>query len=261
MKLNFSHLAVLAAAVLMFSSCRVSVDGDNENVAVVTSVVKTNPFEKIHISGDAVVHYTQGKSCSVKISGTQKQIERAQITSDGETLSIGTDNDRNIVVNIMELSFNSETKSPELYITSPDIIEVTTLGCSEFYADSLIDTDNFKLLVKGTGEIFLHDVICDNVQMEVEGTGNIDVDNITTQRANMQVKGTGNCEATIFNARRVDCSLTGTGNIDVTLHNCGTVSATLGGTGNIELKGDVRRVNKHQSGIGDIDTEELKVIE
>ena len=104
-------------------------------------------------------------------------------------------------------------------------------------------------------------VICDNVQMEVEGTGNIDVDNITTQRADMQVKGTGNCEATIFNARRVDCSLTGTGNIDVTLHNCGTVSATLGGTGNIELKGDVRRVNKHQSGIGDIDTEELKVIE
>ena len=261
MKLNFSLFAVLAATVLMFSSCRVRVDDDNESVTTVTSTVKTKPFEKIFVSGAAVVHYIQGSTFSVMIKGTQKQIDRTKITSDGETLSIKTDEGRNVVVNIFDITFNSKSKSPEVYVTSPDIIEVTNLGCSEFVADSLIDTDNLKLLVKGTGEIFLHDVICDNVQMEVEGTGDINVDNVTTQHANVQVTGTGDCKTTILNARRVDCTLTGTGNIDVTLHNCGTVSATLGGTGNIDLRGDVRHMSKHQSGIGDIDTEELKVIE
>ena len=167
-----------------------------------------------------------------------------------------------VIPRFCEIRYPDDTNDPETIFNAGSQFH-RIIPYDQFYthAGDIIDTDNFKLLVKGTGEIFLHDVICDNVQMEVEGTGNIDVDNITTQRADMQVKGTGNCEATIFNARRVDCSLTGTGNIDVTLHNCGTVSATLGGTGNIELKGDVRRVNKHQSGIGDIDTEELKVIE
>lgn len=264
MKQHFSLLTVLALAVVLFSSCRVRVDDsaihfdEEDNSPVVTSVIKTKPFDKINIKGVATVYYTQGDTLSVKIKGTQKQIDRTEIVSDGATLSISTKNSKSIVVNIFDFS-NSNNKAPEVYITSPDIIEVSYHGCGDFVSRQPIDTDTLRLYIHGTGSMEFGHVVCDALNLDVKGTGDIDVTKATAQTVDMQLKGTGNIDANIFNANRVSCSLMGTGNIDAMVVNCGHVEASLGGTGNITLKGDARSMKKKRSGIGDIDTDDLNI--
>ena len=263
MKRHFFLLTVLALTVVLFSSCRVRIDGDDirmdddDKSPVVNTVINTKPFDKINIKGIATVYYTQGDTLSVRVKGTQKQIDRMEIVSDGSTLSISTKNSKSIVVNIFDFS-NSNIKSPEVYITSPDIVEVAYHGCGDFISKRPIDTDTLRLSIHGTGSIELGHVVCDALNLDVKGTGDIDITKVTAQFVDMQVKGTGDIDANIFDAKRVSCSLTGTGDIDAMLRNCGHVEATLGGTGNITLKGDARSINKRCSGIGDIDIDALK---
>ena len=106
-----------------------------------------------------------------------------------------------------------------VYVTSPDLVSVSLAGSGDFISERTVDTDNITINLKGSGDIQFSSLLCDRCNLEVVGSGDASIRNLDTRETDV----------------------------------------TLIGSGDIDLRGTVQSMNKHKSGSGDIDTDNLKV--
>ena len=208
------------------NALNISQDVASDKGKRVTETVSVKPFEKISVAGSFDVHYVQGETTSVKVEGPVKYLQQTVVANDGKTLRIKT---KRGVWRSME--------DVNVYVTSPDLTQVSMAGSGEFDAEGMVDTDNLTLELAGSGEIDFKQLVCDNLNIQVAGSGDVDVESVDVNKADMQIAGSGDIEVHFVRAD--------------------FVSAQVAGSGDIRLSGKAKQVEKKVAGSGSVDTSRL----
>ena len=184
-------------------------------------------FEEIEINGSPTVYYTQGNKFSVTVKGPESQVN-------------------NIIT--------------EKDVTSPDLTGIRLNGSGDFISEKRIDTDELDIMLRGSGDIDVKDVICDRCNVELIGSGDIDLDRMDTREMSASLVGSGDIELHLWNTTDTRLALKGSGDIMATFHDhCDAVECELRGSGDITLKGQVSHFSKEKSGSGDVSVGQLSI--
>jgi len=221
----------------------------------VTEVRNLAGFEEIEISGSPRVCYTQADSFSVCVKGTQEAVDNILTEVDGKTLSI-RNRGKIKLVNISFDDYNTLT----VYVTSPDLTSIRLNGSGDFEAKGRVDTDKMDIVLRGSGDIDMKDIICDRCGVELIGSGDISLGKLDAVKASAMLVGSGDVTLGLLHVKDTYLSLKGSGDINADFkEGCGAVECELRGSGDISLKGAVQQINQHKSGSGDIDIDRLTV--
>lgn len=242
---------LIILGMMTLSSCRYELSSGRIPSKTVSKNQSVKPFEQINVDGSMAVHYTQGKSVGVRIVGEKDDVDDIKVISDGTTLSIGRR--RHIIFGI------EKGHDVDVYVTSPDIIEVDFSGSGEFLANSHVDTDNMKISMNGSGTVSFSDLICDRIEAKVVGSGDVDIKKVVCMDASFVCIGSGDISGEVVNAKDIRLSLQGSGDIGLNVRNCVNVTGNLQGSGDISLSGNVKTLQKNIMGSGDYDTHNLRV--
>lgn len=212
-------------------------------------------FEEIEINGSPRVCYTQADSFSVRVKGTKTAIENILTDVDGKTLTIRNRGK----ISLVNISF-SDDDALAVYVTSPDLTAIRLNGSGDFESDGRIDTDRMDIVLRGSGDIDVKDMICDRCEVELIGSGDINVANVEAVEASASLVGSGDINLGLKRVKDTWLSLKGSGDIEADFReDCGSVECELRGSGDITLKGSVHQFDSHKNGSGDIHTDRLNV--
>lgn len=245
---------LLMAAAMLSTSCvnmKIGMDGD-----VVSEFRPLKGFEKIEINGSPNVYYTQADTFSVKVRGPKDAMENILTDVNDGTLSI-RNRGKMGVVNIV---INDEDQA-EIYVTSPDLISVRLSGSGDFTSEKRVDTDQMEIVLRGSGDMSIKDLICDACRVELVGSGDIDISRLETKESDVTLIGSGDIAIDQWRVLSTHLSLKGSGDIKVGFNEgCQAVNSELRGSGDITLRGVVSRFSMQKTGSGDIDTDQLKIV-
>lgn len=192
-------------------------------------------FSKIDIKGGAnvVFRQTNGGKPKVTIAGYKADVDMVSVKSDGRTLTITQADNRS------GWHVFGSGKEVTVYVSAPDLTAVNIFGSGDFRADGKVDTDNLLVVVKGSGDVDMRNVICDNADIQISGSGDVEIKNLVAQRhAGIKVYGSGD--------------------VDIKFTRSGYVTCGVYGSGDVELKGYVKGLKKNVKGSGEIETDGLK---
>jgi hypothetical protein len=246
--------ALLMALAMFSTSCvnqKFGIGGD-----AVTQYRPLKGFEKIDISGSPNVYYTQADSFSVKVRCSKDAMENILTDVDGGTLSI-RNRGKMGMVNIV---IHDEDEA-EIYVTSPDLISVRLSGSGDFTSENRVDTDQMEIVLRGSGDIAMKDLLCDDCHVELMGSGNIDISRLEAKTSDVTLIGSGDIDIEQWRVLSTRLGLRGSGDIRVDFNEgCQAVDCELRGSGDITLSGVVSRFSQHKTGSGDVDINELQML-
>ena len=249
--------AVVLAMSMGLTSCktewkRINVMDDGPKL---TESRPLKGFEEIEIIGSPRVCYTQADSFSVLVKGTKTGIENILTDVDGKTLTIRNRGK----ISLVNISF-SDDDALTVYVTSPDLTAIRLNGSGDFESDSRIDTDRLDIVLRGSGDIDIKDVICDRCEVELIGSGDINVTNMEAIETSASLVGSGDLNLGLMRVKDTWLSLKGSGDIEADFReDCGRLECELRGSGDITVKGSVRQFDSHKNGSGDIHIDRLNV--
>lgn len=176
---------------------------------------------------------TNGGKPKVTIAGYKVDADMMSVKSDGRTLTITQADNRS------GWHVFGSGKEVTVYVSAPDLTAVNIFGSGDFRADGKVDTDNLLVVVKGSGDVDMRNVICDNADIQISGSGDVEIKNLVAQRhAGIKVYGSGD--------------------VDIKFTRSGYVTCGVYGSGDVELKGYVKGLKKNVKGSGEIETDGLK---
>lgn len=223
----------------------------------VTDKRNLKDYEKIEINGFPTVYFTQADSFSVKVKGPESTVDKILTEVDGQTLVI-----RNVgKVGILNFTMDDDG-DVAVFVTSPDLVSIRLNGSGDFVSKARIDTDNMKIVLRGSGDIEIKDLICDNCHVELVGSGDVEIDRLEAKDLSSSLIGSGSIDLGMRHVLSTNLALTGSGDINARFaRGCGALNCELQGSGDINLSGQVERFKSQKRGSGDVDTEELTIKE
>lgn len=250
-------ILLLSIAVAMLTSC-ISIQEVKSNKPIKSEKRPTAPFERVRLIGSPTVYYAQTDSASIRVEAPEDILEYVMTEIKDSCLTIKIDDQaKNIIKN---LSF-IQGDDVNIYVTSPDLVEVLLAGSGDIKSERHVDTDNLRIELKGSGDIYFADIICDHITTLLVGSGDINIDKVTAASSSLELVGSGDLKITHEGVARTDILLKGSGDIKSIMHRCGDVVSDLRGSGDITLSGDVRSIKQNMVGSGDYHTSELVVRE
>lgn len=254
-KRHFVIVGVMVVMAVMTTSC---VNYSRQLVFDKNSVNENRPlkgFEDIEINGSPTVYYTQDNSYSVTVRGPESRVKNILTEMNGKTLVIRNKGKMGFV----NIQLGDEG-AVAVYVTSPDLTGIRLNGSGDFISEKRIDTDKMDIMLRGSGDIEVNDLICDRCDVELIGSGDIQLENVDTKEMAASLVGSGDITFEVNNAADTRLALKGSGDIDATFRdNCDAVECELRGSGDIELKGKVKSFSKEKSGSGDVSVGRLTV--
>lgn len=212
-------------------------------------------FEEIEINGSPRVYYTQADSFSVCVKGTREAVDEILTDVQGTTLSIRNRGK----INLINISL-SDNDGLAVYVTSPDLTSVRLNGSGDFETKGKVDTDKMTIILRGSGDIDMKDILCDRCEVELIGSGDISLDRLEALDVSALLVGSGDMDLGLQRVKDTKLSLKGSGDIKAGFKDgCGAVDCELRGSGDISLEGAVQKFSHHKSGSGDIDYDHLTV--
>lgn len=243
------NLWIIAFVVMAwFTACQVSINANDKDK--VSSIRKVKPFDHIVVDASCDVHYVQGDSLKVEVVGNKIAVNSLITTCEGNTIYISVKRPLNFFGNI---------GSTTVYITTPDLVDITMKGAGDFEAKGKLDTDTLHVNLIGCGDLDLEDVICDEISTIMKGTGDLNIHQLQCNHSEISLLGTGDVDVNEQNVATSRLILKGTGDMDVNFNNCGNVDTQLYGVGDITLKGNIIHLTKSSQGTGDISISQLNV--
>jgi hypothetical protein len=232
---------ILAAVILIsaaFISCRslVHIKGNGD---MVTSERAVSTFEKIQISGGAIVNYHASREYRVVVTVDSNLEEYAMVYTEGNTLKIG----------IKERGSYSFTK----YIVDvycPNLSAVSISGSGVFNGIDKINASTFALAISGSGKAN-GTFECENFTARISGTGDVAVSG-SVREMNVDVSGSGNIAGNEFQTNSAVVKISGTGRIHIWVLDY--LKATVSGSGRITYRGNPK-IDYTGSGSGRLKSE------
>lgn len=248
----------LVATTMMTISCvndRSYLKMTVDDGPIVTDVRPLTAFEEIEINGSPTVYFTQADSCSVTVKGPENTIKDIITEKEGKTLVIRNRGK----VGIFNISFHDDAHLG-VYVTAPDIIGIRLNGSGDFLSEDRIDTDNMQIVLRGSGDIDVKNLICDQCDINLVGSGDIDIDRLEAQKVSTSLIGSGDVKLNLWNVQETTLLLKGSGDIAADFRQgCSAANCDLNGSGDISLSGKLSRFSQQKHGSGDVNIGDLSV--
>lgn len=244
----------IAMAALM-TSC-ISVQEIKSDKPVKSEKRHVQPFERVRLFGSPTIYYAQTNQVSLRVEAPEDLLEFVETEVSDSCLTVKMKDTPKSVISSIRFVDNNEVK---VYVTSPDLIDVSLYGSGDFKADNHIDTDNLKVELKGSGNIDFADIVCDQIKTTLIGSGDVSIGHVTAVSSAIELVGSGDIDINHESTGRIDIMLKGSGDIKAGFQGCGDVVSELRGSGDITLFGDVRSLQNHSIGSGSYHTKQLKM--
>lgn len=244
---------IMLALTLALGATQAKAQMEEQTVAV-------DNFDKISLTGNIDVIFSQGSKTSVVIVGNRKDIDKVEAEVKGSTLFISTKTEKKNVggVTVKTTKFIDEVK---VKVASKDLKEVKITGNGDFKATTDIKTDNLNLNVSGSGDMEFKKVTADAAKATIAGSGDISIKKLDTKNLNTSIAGSGEIEIDNVTDRCdvAQLSIAGSGDMKMKFEGCRDLRCKIAGSGEMELKGKVGDYSSAISGSGEIDKRELTI--
>lgn len=245
-------LMVLAAMISCTAIQAKKKEVNSTEATKLTSVRKVSNFTKIESTGSFDVVFTQGNKTSVKVVGDEDAVNRISTTVEKGTLKINSKSNGAV------FGFFSSTGEAKIYVTSPDLVELTMKGSGGFESKGKLDSDNLNIYLIGSGEADFDYIICDNLNLSLKGSGDAEIKYLRCATSTIRLQGSGDISVRQDRVNNTNLEVFGSGDIALSASNCGNINASVSGSGDITLSGSASNVNKSVRGSGDISTSRLR---
>jgi hypothetical protein len=229
-KIGFAALLIMVA---VFVQAQTTVE---RNLGSFKSVSTSGSFDVILKKGDVekVVIKAKNKEEIEKLK-TEISGDELKIYPKGNFWSWGDSDSYQIIV----------------YYKSLESIECS--GSANVVGDDLIEGDNVKISLSGSGDIKLKKVEAKSLKLSVAGSGDIKV----TGRAlteDLNIAGSGDISAFDLVAEKCNASIAGSG--DIRLYASKNLKVSIAGSGDVFYKGEAKIDNFSVAGSGEIHRQE-----
>ena len=218
MKVKLLMLSILLAGIFMAGT--VQAEEQDRDVS---------SFSAISLRIPGKLYLKQGNTQSLRIEAKESVIEEIITEVSGNKLTIRFPN-----TSVFKRNFNPG--KIEIYITVPDINELSVSGSGDIISDEL-DARILDLSVSGSGNITIDELTSKKGKGSISGSGNIHLEgDEVADELSFSISGSGNCNAVGFEAENVTVNTSGSGNCNVMSN--GSIRARIAGSGSVYYKGN-----------------------
>ncbi len=229
--------------------------------------IPVTDFTAIELTENFDVVYVQGDTPSATIEGNEKVIAYHHVEVKDGMLVDHTDKDA-----------PRHMPSVRIIVTSPTLSKVDICGEGDLDIDHKATLADLHISISGTGDVDIENLVCNNLTTTITGAGDISIDTLHCQTIGSNLNGAGDmkidkakCEGDVLLALNgagdlnvdVKCAnlkiaMSGAGDAKIDVK-CKTITANALGTGQLKIKGHAEVINKEESGLAILDTEDLHV--
>ena len=210
------------------------------NGEVTTITRTTNDYDEIKCAGFMDFILVDGTEGEITIKGEANLLDYIITEVKDNKLIVKVENGINLKT--------SWKKGIVITIPFKDIDYVSLAGSGDVWNEDMIDTDNFKVSLAGSGDLKLK-VKTENLDSNISGSGDITIVG-KTNYLKTSVTGSGDFHGFELDANNTEANVTGSGDITVVSNNMLTAKVT--GSGDIKYKGNPEKEDTKVVGSGSI---------
>ncbi len=218
-------LILVITLISFFSqSCRkggpFGIKGKGENV---TEIKNLTGFDKIHLSIDADIYYTQDSVYKVEITAQQNILAVLKVEVQNNTLTF--DYKRNVW----------DHKKVKITVHSPNMNELSISGSGDIIAQNLLTTNTLELSISGSGNVNIPALNAKSLKATTSGTGDVKISGGSVTGETLNISGTGNIDNEKLQTESATVKISGLGNVTVNVTE--TLDVNISGSGDVRYKG------------------------
>lgn len=215
---------ILIALLSTFTSCKkggpFGIIGKGSNV---TETRDISGFDRIRLTTEADVIYTQDSTYYVEVNGQKNIIDVLDLKNENGTLQIGFD--KNVW----------KHNKIKIIIHSPNIYGLFISGSGDIKSYTKINTSYLNLGISGSGDIELNTVVATTMDAKISGSGDIDIETGEVNTQNLQISGSGEMDLEQLASTNCLCKISGSGDMSVkALEN---LDVQISGSGDVSYSG------------------------
>jgi hypothetical protein len=228
---NFAVLLLLSGLFIALSS-----KGEVQKRSV-------SSFSEISLRISGVVYLEQGSPQSIEIEAKSSTLEKI----------ITEVKDNKLVIKFEDNNYFWRNFNPEeivIHIKVPEIDGLTISGSGDIIAKNGIKTKEMEMVVSGSGNIKLSELMAGTVKTNISGSGNINIDKGgSANDLSVTISGSGNVKAGGFEAKDVTVKVSGSGNS--TVFATESLNVRVSGSGDVYYNGSPE-INSSVAGSGSV---------
>ncbi|WP_430405284.1 head GIN domain-containing protein [Fluviicola sp.] len=205
--------------------------------ATVTETRNLSGFDKISLSINADITYTQDSVYFVEISAQQNVLDVITTEIEGGELKIDS------------RKWIRKHNGIKIIIHSPDLRKIDLDGSGNFDSTGMLTTTGLELEISGSGNIRITGLTAGNLDADISGSGNISISGGAVTNEETEISGSGDIEMDNLTANISKAKISGSGSISVWAVD--QLNAKISGSGDIKYRGNPA-VNTTISGSGSV---------
>lgn len=176
-------IASIFVGLVMVFLCATCISAKGSSEDKVSETRSVSAFHSIEVESVAGVYFTQSDTYSLRVEGEKKWVDLTKCTvKDGVLLIAWAEKGKKKTTkNVNRLS---------IYISAPDLQEVTFEGVGSFNCKSRLNLKDVKFDIQGVGSLKVADLHARNVKVSLEGVGSGEL-TVDCDRLDASVEGVG----------------------------------------------------------------------
>jgi hypothetical protein len=236
------NLSIVAAAVLLMSSCNV-ITGDSVtgNGNIRTEKRSTGNFNAVKASGSIDIEISSGNAYAVSVEDDDNLLPYVVTDISGGTLNVHYKN-----------GYSINNDHAKVYITAPSLDKLSISGSGDITTTGMLkNSREIEMNVSGSGNI-KGSVDAPSINVSVGGSGNVSLTG-RTKDFTCTVSGSGDINCTSLESENTTVKVSGSGNAHVfaSVH----LSASVSGSGDVYYLGNPTNPEIHTAGSGSVQPE------
>ncbi len=206
-------LVIAGTVTVLGTACRISVDGDGDNV---TQGFDVEGFNRIEISQAFEAEIVVGEETRVEVEVDEELIDRVDVVVDGDVLTVGLGG-----------GLASTTGDLKVRITTPNLEAVAADGAAQAEIEG-IDATSFELRLGGASQVTAEGSVA-SLTLNADGASAADLKDLLVERATVDLDGASSAE--FVDLDEVDGTVGGASSLDVP--DDATVAVETSGAGSV----------------------------
>jgi hypothetical protein len=223
MKSNRIFILLTVVAILTSSCYKRNGWGVRGKGSAVTETRHADGFDRIQLSGDATVEYTQDSIYFLEVTGQANVLAVLKTEVKGGELKVFYE--RNVWDHSRVL----------VKVHSPKAIGFSVSGSGDILVQDSLKSDNLSSQVTGSGNLIIPKLKATSLSAAISGSGNLKILKGTVTTENFVVSGSGNLEALELLCAHNSSKVSGSGNISVNVSE--DLNVEISGSGDVKYKG------------------------
>ena len=243
----------LVALMAMMASCSVQV-GDKEwsignssqhdtptQVSQLNTETAMNAFDVLNVAGPFNVFFEQRDGYTVRVQGTEEQLNKMTIYVKEGQLYIDRRNNK-----------HNDFSGLQVFVTAPSIKKFDIAGSSKVTAPKELNVDKFVIDVAGSAHVTLAQLKCTDLTVDMAGSGNVTTGPVVANTVTNDIAGSAKVEMAALMCKTLSNDIAGSGNVTLNNVNVDDVKSDIAGSGRVIIHGKVGKHSEDVAGSGKI---------